>query len=152
MEINDYVKKSEEYFLKGYNCCQAVAASFSDVTGLPEETLLKVSCALGGGFSRLRNVCGAVSGMGIISGLVYATDSPDSKKEIYPIGQALAKEFEDEYGSIICSDLLSSLDNSDRSPVPAERTEEYYKKRSCLDCVKSATEILARNLKENGRI
>ncbi len=152
MEIIDYIKKSEEYFLKGYNCCQAVTAAFSDVVDIPEKTLLKLSCALGGGFSRLRNVCGAVSGMGIILGLVYATDSPDAKKDIYPKGQELAKKFEKEYGSIICSELLNNLEKTDRSPVPSERTEEYYKKRSCLDCVKSATEILARDLKENGRI
>lgn len=152
MDVIDYVNRSEELFLKGYNCCQAVVASFSDVVGLPEDTLLKLSCALGGGFARLRNVCGAVSGMGIVLGLVYATDDPNAKTELYPKGQNLAKQFEEIFGSIVCSDLLKNLEKTDHSPVPEERTPEYYKKRTCLDCVKTATKILAEDLKANGRI
>lgn len=152
MEIIDFVKKSEDYFLKGYNCCQAVVAPFSDIVDLSEEKLLKLSCTLGGGFARLRNVCGAVSGMGIILGLAYATDDPTSKADMYPKGQALAKKFEDEFGSIICSELLKNLEKVDNSPVPEERTSEYYKKRTCLDCVRTAAQLLAQDLKDNGRI
>ncbi len=152
MEINKIVERSEQYFLKGYNCCQAVTAAFSDFTDISEENLLKLSCTLGGGFARLRNVCGAVSGMGIILGLMYGSDDPDAKKQLYPKGQELAKKFEDEFGSIVCSELLKNLESVDRSPVPQERTEEYYKKRTCLDCVKTATRILAQDLIDNERI
>lgn len=39
-------ERAAEYHHKGFNCCQAVLASFSDVTGLSEQT----SFDMGGGF------------------------------------------------------------------------------------------------------
>lgn len=52
---------ARENFLKGYNCAQAVALAFSDVAGMSEEQLLKTLSPFGGGFGRLREVCGAFS-------------------------------------------------------------------------------------------
>lgn len=39
-------ERATEYHHKGFNCCQSVLASFSDVTGLSEQT----SFDMGGGF------------------------------------------------------------------------------------------------------
>ena len=43
-------ERATEYHHKGFNCCQAVLASFHDVTGLSEQAALgpgprRVSCA-----------------------------------------------------------------------------------------------------------
>lgn len=147
MQKVNYVEKAAELFLKGYNCSQAVAAAFSDVVGIPEETLLKISCSHGGGFARLRYVCGAVSGMGMIAGMVYGSAEPSAKVEIYAKTRELSDKFNSEFGSIICAELLNGIVSHNDSPVPEERTEGYYKKRTCLDCVKKAAEILEEDLK-----
>lgn len=147
----NYEDKAEAYFMKGYNCAQSVAAAFSDKVGLPVETLLRLSCAMGAGFARTRNVCGAVSGMGIVLGLLYADDTPDAKKELYPLVRKLSDKFEEEFGSIICSVLLGDKIVSDHSPVPEARTPEYYKKRTCKDCVKYAARLVAEEIEEHGK-
>ena len=54
--------KAAELFLNGYNCAQAVAVAFCDVTGLDEKIVAKAVSPFGGGMGRLREVCGAVSG------------------------------------------------------------------------------------------
>lgn len=146
----NYEDKAEAYFLKGFNCAQSVAAAFSNEVGLPTETMLRLSCAFGGGFARKRYVCGAVSGMGIVLGLLYADDTPDAKKAIYPLTRKLSDKFEAEFGSIICSVLLGEKIAADHSPVPEARTPDYYKKRTCKDCVKYAARLVAEEIEQNG--
>ena len=77
---------AKNLFLEGYNCSQAVAGAFSDVLEIDKETLIKLSSSFGGGMGRLREVCGAVSGMFIVLGLLEGyTDTSDAnhKKEHY---------------------------------------------------------------------
>ena len=70
-----------ELFLQGYNCAQAVAIAFGDVTGLDEKTAARSVSAFGGGMGRLREVCGAVSGMFSVVSLLYGYDRPDDDGE-----------------------------------------------------------------------
>jgi len=144
----NYERKSEEFFRKGYNCAQSVAAAFADAVGLSEETLLKLSCPFGGGFARKRNICGAVSGMGIILGLLYATDSPDAKKDSYRLAGELADKFAAEFGSMICAELLAGAVPKGGSPEPEKRTEEYYQRRRCVDCVKCAARLVEEEMRD----
>lgn len=138
-------EKAREYFLKGFNCSQALFAAFSDVTGISEETALKISAPFGAGMGKMREVCGAVSGMFMVAGIIYGySENPDvqTKEEHYKIIQQLAEEFKkDNGGSIICRELLTGL-KTNTLPAPDERTAEYYKKRPCLKIVESAAEIL----------
>ena len=152
--------KAKELFEKGYNCCQSVVAAFADEpwfvdSGLTLETACKLASSFGGGMGRLREVCGAVSGMFMISGLAqgYAdTQSPD-KANHYQRIQDLAAAFKKENGSIICRQLLG-LDNPEQKTVsgdafvstPEKRTSEYYKKRPCGELCKIAADILEKSL------
>lgn len=144
-------QRAKEYFLSGYNCAQSVVLAFADKTGLDKDILLKIASPFGGGMGRLREVCGCVSGMNIILGIVcgYNTNNDkDKKKQLYQRVQELAKQFEKENGSIVCRELLNLKQKSD-IPVPQERTNEYYKKRPCPELVESAAEILENFLNEN---
>ena len=67
----DHGLKAAELFLSGYNCAQAVAVAFTDVTGLTEGQAAKMASAFGGGMGRMREVCGAVSGMLMVLSYVY---------------------------------------------------------------------------------
>ena len=62
-------EKAKELFKSGYNCAQSVFAVYAERYGIDFETALKLSSSFGGGMGRLREVCGAVSGMFMAAGL-----------------------------------------------------------------------------------
>ena len=131
-------------FMKGYNCSQAVVLAFSDVLPVDEATLAKLSSSFGGGMGRLREVCGAVSGMFMVAGLLFGYDGPEGgqvKADHYERIQELARRFEEKHGSIVCRELLG-LGVKHDSPVPEARTAAYYKTRPCDEFVGDAAEIL----------
>ena len=133
-----------ELFLKGYNCAQAVAVAFSDVTGLDEAFSAKMASSFGGGMGRMREVCGAVSGMLMVAGLLYGYDTPDDgarKKAHYTLVQELAGQFREQVGSIVCREILK---NPPSDPNPTPRTAEFYAQRPCARMVILASDILDR--------
>lgn len=149
------VEKAKEYFLKGYACSQAVLMAFGDVTGLDEETAAKIVLPFGGGFGRLRLVCGAVSGVTAVLGMVYADadGNPQNKKAVYERVQTVLKEFERENGSLICGELLAGASvKTTTEPKPDERNMTYMKKRPCAELVGSAASILEKYLISDGVI
>ena len=143
-------EKAKQLYAKGYNCAQAVALAFADVTGVDEETVGTASAPFGGGMGRLGEVCGAVSGMFMIAGLYYKNDIPSDmakRKTVYATVQELAAKSKELNGSIICRELLG-LDHKSDAPTPEARTEAYYKRRPCADYVASAARLVGEKLNE----
>lgn len=137
-------EKAVRFFLDGCNCSQSVVLAFCDETGLDEKTALRLSSPFGGGTGRLREVCGTVSGASMVLGWLYGEGAERDrgiKAHLYMLVQSLAKEFAARNGSYICRELLS-LGAGPDSYVPQERTAEYYRRRPCAECVRSAAEIL----------
>ncbi len=145
-------QRAKEYFLQGYACSQAVALAFSDIVGVDEDTIAKLTLPFGGGLGRLRLTCGAVSGMAFVIGSAFgkAENTPENKKVVYAITQELCAKFKEEYGSLICGDLLSGKVPVEVGGVAEERTQEYYKKRPCAEMVAFAAKILEDYLREKG--
>ena len=150
-----HAAKAMALFKEGYNCSQAVCLAFTDTYSekyaIEESTILKLSSSFGGGMGRLREVCGAVTGMFIVAGILYGYDAPDAdeqKKAHYARIQKLAHDFEVQSGSIICRDLLGLTQKRDE-PVPEKRTESYYQKRPCVEKVGQAAAILEQYIREN---
>lgn len=140
-----------ENFMQGYNCSQAVVLAFADMLPVDKETLMKISCSFGGGMGRLREVCGSVSGMFIVAGLLFGYGTPETgevKAEHYARIQALAAEFEKKHGSIVCRELLGLSAKHD-APTPTPRTPDFYKKRPCKEIIGDAAESLERFIEEN---
>ena len=138
----NHVERAVELFVEGYNCAQAVAAAFGDLTGLDEKTAARMASCFGGGMGRMREVCGAVSGMLLVAGLLYGYDDPKAtkeKRELYTQVQAMAGQFREELGSIVCRDLLK---NPPSDPNPTPRTEQFYKDRPCARMVATAARIM----------
>jgi C_GCAxxG_C_C family probable redox protein len=137
------VKDASDMFLSGFNCAQSTAAPFSDLVGMDSKTMIKASAAFGGGVSKLREVCGVVSGIMLVYGLSQDENTDlSSKKEkakLYENGQVLVKEFSDLNDTINCGELLEVFD---KNPMPADRTDEYYKERPCLKLVEDGAQIL----------
>lgn len=146
----DHAELARQLFLQGYNCSQAVVCAFCDVTGLEMDAAARMASSFGGGLSRLREVCGTVSGAALVLGIVKGYSDPRdyaAKKAHYALVQEFARRFREQNGSIICRDLLRDVDVTGGS-VPEERTEEYYKKRPCPELAYRAARILEDMLAE----
>ena len=140
--------KAEELFRKGYNCSQSVFAAFADELGMSVEEAAKIASPFGAGFGKLREVCGAVSGMTLAAGYLKGYDDPadyESKKELYRLIQKMCAEFKEREGTIICRDLLGLREGEDLAE-PSVRTEEYYKSRPCIGACRAAAEIAEKHL------
>ena len=79
VESSFHAGKAMELFLDGYNCAQSVFTAFCDLHGMEEMEALRLSSSFGGGMGRMREVCGALSGIFMAAGLLYGYDSPDDK-------------------------------------------------------------------------
>ena len=143
-EILSRADKAEALFRQGFSCAQSVFGAMADRYGLEEAFALKLSCALGGGVGRLREICGAVTGMALICGLESGNTEPgnrEGKDRNYQEMRELAEAFRREAGSLSCRELLG-LPAGESGGEPAERTEAYYASRPCLRLVKLAVRIL----------
>ena len=137
-------ERAKALFLEGYNCAQAVVGAFSEEFSMDFSALMKSISSFGGGMGRLREVCGAVSGMFFVAGALYGYDDPKAKKEKaehYRLIQKLAEKFREKNGSIICRELLGEGDRP-ITHIPSERTTVYYRKRPCAELVADAVLVL----------
>ena len=145
----DHGIKAAELFLSGYNCAQSVAVAFHEELGLTEGQAAKMASAFGGGMGRMREVCGAVSGMLLVLSCLYGYDTPGddaSKKVLYTQVQELAAKFREENGSIICREILK---NPPSDPNPTPRTADFYAKRPCAKMVMTAARLMEEFLEEH---
>ncbi|HIX26091.1 MAG TPA: C-GCAxxG-C-C family protein [Candidatus Barnesiella excrementigallinarum] len=150
IDIEQRAEKARALFHEGYNCAQSVVLAYSDLFDLDPSLAASISAPLGGGMGRLREVCGAVSGMFMVAGLYYKNDVPSDmgkRKLVYATVQELAQKSTALNGSIICRELLG-LDHKSDAPTPEARTEAYYKRRPCADYVASAARLIGEKLNE----
>lgn len=137
---------AESLFKSGLNCSQSVAAAFSDEMGMDRKLVERLTIGFGGGMGRMREVCGAVSGMTFVLSAIYTNDD---KAKIYERVQTAANKFKDENGSIVCRELLGLNIKGADNPAPEARTAEYYKKRPCSQLVAMCADILDEYIKAN---
>ncbi len=148
VNVEERSAAARQYFTQGYNCAQSVVLAYSDIMGVAPQTLATLSAPFGGGMGRLREVCGAVSGMVMIAGVLapaYDPSQKDAKTANYKLVQLLCEEFRAQNRSIVCRELLGLSQIKD-DPTPSDRTPEYYKKRPCADLVAMAAEIVGREI------
>lgn len=159
-------ERAQALFKGGMNCAQAVVCTFSEELGLDRRTAARISQPFGGGMSRMREVCGSVSGMLMAAGLaVGSDDASDStaKNGCYAAAQELAGQFRERNGSIVCRELLglapmgqtvraaegrTAVCHVVQNPESEARTADYYKKRPCALLVGDSAEIFCRWLNE----
>ena len=140
----DRKEKARELYLRGYNCAQAVAAAFADLTALDEQTVLKMASSFGGGVGHMKEVCGVISGMALIAGLLYGDIDPQdkaTKDAHYERVQSFALRFKDRFGTLLCRELLARNEQNQSS-------EEPYASKPCLAYVENAAEVFDGWLKE----
>ena len=158
INIEERVAKAKRLFKEeGYNCCQAVVLAYNDIFGVDDNTAAALSSGFGGGMGRMREVCGSVSGMVMLAGLMAPAPDPSIKVDRtrnYALVQEMADEFRSLNGSIVCKELLglvpmgSQVAVAKESPEPSDRTAEYYKKRPCEELVGIAARIVGKRIIE----
>lgn len=155
-DIEERVTRAKKLFKEGgYNCCQAVVLAYNDLFDIDDTLAASLSSGFGGGMGRMREVCGSVSGMVMLCGLAAPADDPSDKEgrtRNYALVQEVAGEFRRINGSIICKELLglvpmgAATNIEKESPVPSDRTPEYYSKRPCEELVGISARIIGEKL------
>ena len=143
--MEDRSERAVQLFKDGAGCAQAVVAAYADLVGLDFGTAMKVSCALSGGVSRLREVCGAVSGMAVIAGMLEGNTEPadiESRTQAYERVQKMSGLFREKFGTVVCRDLLGKTD-FEKTPSPTLRDSAFYDSRPCVDCIRFAAQTIA---------
>ena len=151
IDVDERVERACGYFKSGYNCAQAVVMAFDDVMEQSPEMLARIAAPFGGGIGRMREVCGTVSGMAFVAGAIAPSSDPknlEERKNNYALVQHFAEEFRRENGDIVCRRLLGlePIEERKETPMPSERTAEYYRKRPCSEYVGCAARIVAEYL------
>ena len=72
---------------KGYNCAQAVACTYCDLVGVDEETMFRLTEALGLGMGGMEGTCGAVTGACVLA------------------GREIVRRFKEQNQSVVCKTL-----------------------------------------------
>lgn len=162
IDIEERVAKARRLFKEeGYNCCQAVVLAYNDVFSMDDDIAAALSSGFGGGMGRMREVCGSVSGMVMLTGLMAPAADPSIKVDRtrnYALVQEMAEEFRAQNGSIVCKELLGLVPMgsvqaaSKESPEPSDRTPEYYKKRPCEELVGIAARIVGKRIIESCKL
>lgn len=138
-------EQAKALFHRGANCAQAVLGAFASECGLTEETAFRIASGFGGGIGRMREVCGAVSGMVLTANFLCGqSDISDksAKDAHYARIRILTDAFRKNTGSVVCRTLLGLDKEQVDQTVSEERTQQYYKKRPCAELVALAAEIL----------
>ena len=148
----DYSARAVELFMGGCNCAQAIYGAFAPLLSIDEKEALRLASPFGGGFGRMREVCGAFSGMMLVVGNLFGYDSPEhpEKDLLYPRVQELGRRFRERFGTLVCRDLLQK--KAEVGGLASPRTKEYYASRPCALFVEGAAEILLEYLKEENRL
>jgi C_GCAxxG_C_C family probable redox protein len=136
------VEKTIKEFQNGYNCAQAILATYGADYGLNRADSISLSCGFGGGMRR-GNTCGAVTGSLMVLGLRFWP--PDisveaAKAKVYDKVEEFCKRFESVCSSIQCRDLIG-CDLSTPEGMKSAKDNKLFE-TICPKMVRAAAEIL----------
>ncbi|MGN8913368.1 C-GCAxxG-C-C family protein [Anaerofustis butyriciformans] len=132
--MGKYGERAKKFHDEKYNCCQSVVLAFSNEIGIEKDKLAKLVANMGGGLGYSGEVCGAVSGMAIVSGYFGNWDIPsdqESKKESYDTIKELVEEFRERYNFSRCPELLE---------------QRHSGGTTCLELIGIAADIVAEKM------
>ena len=119
--------------------------------GIQSDLIPAIASGFCGGMSRTDGLCGALVGGIMALGILYGRkSSKDSPKKIYALTERLVHDFERQFGSRNCSDLLGC----DISTPEGEAVFEAKKlgKTLCLDLTVKTTDLVMQILENHNNI
>ena len=100
-------RAAEESFASGLYCAESVVLAVAKARGLESDILPRVATGFCTGMSRTCGTCGALTGAIMGIGLALGRDEAGRSVEpCYEATQRMIAEFEHEFGSGNCRDLL----------------------------------------------
>jgi len=130
-------------FEEGFNCAQAVFATYAEQFGLDHEIALKIAGAFGGGMARMGDTCGAVTGAFMVIGLKHGKaekkDDP-ARERTYKLTNEFTVRFKELHGSIMCRELINCNISTPEGLKQAQ--DEKIFKTICPKFVRDAGNIL----------
>ena len=118
---------------------------------IQSEIIPAISSGFCGGMSRTAGLCGALVGGIMALGILYGRkSSQESPKKIYALTERLVHDFEKQFGSRSCSDLLGC----DISTPEGEAVFEAKKlgKTLCLDLTVKTTDLVMQVIENHENI
>jgi C_GCAxxG_C_C family probable redox protein len=140
-------EKAFECFSSGFNCSQAVFASYCEQNGIEKETAYKIGCGFGAGMAYCNETCGAVTGAIMLLGLKfgkYKIDDNESKENTYKKVKQYIDDFTQKHGSVKCIELLGY--NISKKDELLKAREAGVFKSVCSTLVKDSVEIMEKYL------
>jgi C_GCAxxG_C_C family probable redox protein len=129
-------------FREGFNCSQALLATYGEQFGLDRELALKMANVFGAGMG-MGAICGAVTGAFMIIGARYGKSTADdqqSSDRACGIADDFVNEFVSRNKSIVCRELLG-CDVSTPEGMKFIRENELLR-TLCPKFVQDAAEII----------
>ena len=133
-QIQERIARADQMHESGGNCAQAVLCAYSDLLGVDEETLFKVSEGFGLGMGQMMT-CGAVTAMYMVTGLMNSSGSPErgiTKGATMKREKELSDRFLQKNGSITCREIKG--------------VDTGQVLRSCPGCIEDAVRIVGEEL------
>lgn len=106
MVIDHYVEAALDEFEQGFSCAEAVFIGGAKALGMTSDLIPKLATGFGGGVSRTKSVCGAVTGAVLVLSAKYGRTVPaDDRTVLMGKVQALVADFRERFKSENCYDL-----------------------------------------------
>lgn len=135
VNIEERVELARKFHNEGYNCAQSVVMAYSDLLPVEKKVAEKISLPFGRGLAGYREVCGCVSAMSLLVGmLLQYQQQSTSNKDYFAMVQTMGEKFREENGEIVCKKLLGLEPGSTKEKKP------------CNDYVACAARIVGENL------
>jgi len=129
------VEKAVKCFEDGYNCSQAIFATYGKEFGISPDQALKIASGFGGGM-RIDGTCGAVTGAFMVLGLRFAKGKDKPYDKIIKFAGTFCRKNK----STNCQALIGCDIRTEEGMAKA--TNEGLFRSICSQLVKDSAEIL----------
>ena len=140
IDIENKVSQAMDLHSKGYNCAQSVVMVFAEDLKLDKGLAETIAAPFGGGVAKMKEVCGCVSAMALLSGFVEDNIGSDGKVDVmktYDWTKCLADKFRNQCGEIVCKRLKGLEPGSTKPPQP------------CKELIATAVRLIGKSIVRN---
>ena len=101
-------ERSKEMHAAGFNCAEATYQALVEGLSIDAPLTLRCTSGLAGGMGGThRFTCGIINGAAVVAGILLGRDEPTATPpEAYTMIGELIADFEKEYGTVLCYELI----------------------------------------------
>lgn len=138
-KLEERIEHARVLHKEGYNCSQCVVMVFDDIHNLSQDLSARIASGFGGGVGGQRQICGAVSGMAILEGFMFAPGAA-TKPLVYKEVKENSEKFRQRNGSIVCGELLQL------GRIADDAKTGDFRRKPCMEYIEDAIGIIHNKL------